>query len=312
MIEVVKYETKHKSLWDEFISKSKNGIFLFYRDYMEYHSDRFTDFSIMFFDDSKLTAVMPANIESDMLLSHGGLTFGGVISDRKTKTPMMLKIFDSLTDHLKKQGIRKIVYKSIPYIYHDVPAEEDLYALFIHNARLFRRDVSSTICMQERIAFSKGRKWTVKKSKGSGLDVKRSHDFGTFMAIEKATLQQKYGINPTHTTDEIQLLASRFPENVKLFAAHKDETMLAGVIVYESKSVAHTQYIATTDEGKKEYAVDLMLDLLINEYYAEKKYFDFGISTEENGFHLNEGLIRFKEEFGARAVVHDFYEVDIV
>jgi len=310
-LKIVRYEEKQKPLWDEFITNSKNGVFIFYRDYMDYHSDRFTDFSIMFFDSNRLIAVMPANIRDDTLFSHGGLTFGGIISNHRMRTSMMLEIFDALKEYLKTQGITKIIYKATPHIYHNVPAEEDLYALFLHNAKLVRRDISSTIFMEERIAFSKGRKWSIKKSKKNGLEVRRSYDFKTFMAVEEDLLRRNYGIKPTHTADEMQLLASRFPENIKLFTAHKDDTMLAGVIIYEGKNVAHTQYIAATDKGKKLYATDFILDFLINEYYAEKKYFDFGISTENNGLYLNEGLILFKEEFGARAVVHDFYEVDI-
>jgi len=86
-IKIIKYENKYKSLWDEFITNSKNGTFLFCRDYMEYHSDRFTDFSIMFFKGNSLIAVMPANIKDDILFSHSGLTFGGIISDQKRKLP---------------------------------------------------------------------------------------------------------------------------------------------------------------------------------------------------------------------------------
>ncbi len=310
-LSIARYEDKHKSLWDKFISESKNGVFLFYRDYMEYHSERFSDFSLLFYDDNRLAAVMPANFKDNMLFSHGGLTFGGVISDYKMKTPLMLEIFKALREYLKAQGIMEIVYKAIPYIYHDVPAEEDLYALFLHNAKLARRDVSSTIFMKEKMAYSKGRKWSVKKSKSTGLDVRRSHDFKSFMAIEEDNLRNKYGVKPTHSTTEMELLASKFPENIKLFAAYKSDIMVAGVIVYENTTVVHTQYIASTDEGKELFAGDLLLDFLINGQYVEKRYFDFGISTEKEGRFLNVGLITQKEEFGASAVVYDTYELEL-
>lgn len=311
-VSISKYRPEYKNLWNNFVSNSKNGVFLFYRDYMEYHSDRFTDHSLMFFDNNNLIAVMPLNISDDVLLSHGGLTFGGIISDSRMKTPLVLEVFDVLKNYAKKQGIRKIIYKAIPHIYHNIPAEEDLYALFRHDAKLVRRDVSSTIFMKERMVFSKGRRWCIKKSKEKGLEVRRNHDFKTFMAIEEDLLRKKYGVKPTHTGDEMQLLASRFPENIKLFTAHKNDAMVAGVIVYESKNVAHTQYIVSTDEGKEMFAVDLVLDFLINEHYKEKEYFDFGISTEKEGRVLNVGLINQKEEFGARATIYDTYELEVI
>jgi hypothetical protein len=91
----------------------------------------------------------------------------------------------------------------------------------------------------------------------------------------------------------------------------KNEDILAGVVIYESKNVAHAQYIASEEKGREIGALDMIFDYLINEYYKNKKYFDFGISTEKDGLYLNEGLIFFKEGFGARGVVHDFYEVNI-
>lgn len=310
-INVSIYKPDHKSLWDNFVSVSKNGFFLFNRDYMEYHSDRFVDHSLMFSKGPNLVAVMPANIEGDLLFTHDGLTFGGVVSGFQMGSRLMLEVFDKLVQYCKQANIRKVVYKPIPYIYHKVPAEEDLYALFRHNAKLTKRDVSSTIFMETRIPFTKSRRWCVNKSKTAGLTVVRSFDFKTFMAIEEDVLRKRYGVQPTHTAVEMQLLAERFPENIKLFAAFKSDVMIGGAVVYESENVAHTQYISSTNEGKKSCAADYVLDFLINEYYAKKRYFDFGKSTEKGGKYLNEGLIAQKEEFGARAVIYDTYELEI-
>lgn len=305
------YCKEHKSQWDQFVGASKNGVFLFYRDYMEYHSDRFNDYSLVFFDSGNIAAVLPANVKDGVLFTHGGLTFGGVVSGQRMRTLLMLQIFDILLLHLREAKINKIVYKTIPCIYHKVPAGEDLYALFRHNAKLTRRDVSSTIFLERKLPFTKERRWSINKSKKAGLRIERSYDFKTFIAIEKDVLRRKYNVKPTHTAEELQLLAERFPENIKLFAAFKDNVMVAGVIVYESENVAHTQYISSTDEGKKMCAIDSVLNFLITEYYMTKQYFDFGISTENEGRYLNGGLITQKEEFGASAVVYDTYELEV-
>jgi hypothetical protein len=199
----------------------------------------------------------------------------------------------------------------VPHIYHALPSEEDLYALYRSGARLFRRDVSSAVFSAERPGFSKGRKWAAAQARKRGLSVGRSHDFETFMRIEEELLTKKYGVRPVHTAAEIGMLAGRFPDNIKLFTASDAGRMLAGVIVYESSHVAHAQYISATDEGKEAGALDLVIGHLLNEVYAGKRYFDFGISTEDEGRTLNVGLIENKQGFGARAVVHDFYEIDL-
>ena len=310
-IEVVKYRSNLKVRWDQFVSNSKNGTFLFNRDYMEYHSNRFKDFSLMFLKKKRLIALLPASIKDNVLTSHGGLTFGGIVSDREMRTSNMLGIFDELMKFSKSQDIKKIIYKVMPKIYHQIPADEDLYALFLNNAKLIGRDLSSTIQMNKNIKYNKGRKWSVNKSKKFGLEIKRSYNFDSFMSIDEKLLKTKYDVKPTHTSEEIEMLANRFPENIKLFGAFKEDMMLAGVIVYESNTVAHTQYIASTGEGKDNYAQDLILDYLIRDYYKDKSYFDFGISTEENGRYLNSGLIQYKEGFGASSVIYDFYKINI-
>jgi hypothetical protein len=58
-------------------------------------------------------------------------------------------------------------------------------------------------------------------------------------------------------------------------------------------------------------APDLLLDYLITEHHPTKRYFDFGISTEQGGLHLNTGLTSNKEGFGARAILYDVYEMTL-
>jgi hypothetical protein len=311
MISAASYRPEDKRRWDELVAASKNGVFLFRRDYMEYHSDQFTDCSLMFSDGPTLVALLPANRTGDVLISHGGLTFGGIIADYRMKGALMLQVFEVLCAHLRTCGITRLIYKAVPHIYHLLPAEEDLYALYRHGAKLIRRDLSSTVAQRERIDFSKGRKWSLKQSRTHGITVTESADFGSFMAIETELLEVKYGVRPVHTAAELHLLASRFPDNIKLFAAYRGEAMLAGVVVYANPQVAHAQYISATAEGKRHGALDLILDYLINERYATTPYFDFGISTEQSGQYLNVNLLENKEGFGARTVVYDFYELTI-
>jgi hypothetical protein len=310
-IRVQVYDPKYRAVWDEFVARSKNGLFLFERNYLEYHADRFRDHSLMFFQDDQLVALMPANLIEDTLVSHGGLTFGGIISDYRAKTSLILEIFSALASELHARGMKKLIYKAIPHIYHTVPAEEDLYALFLHNARLFRRDVSSTVVMTQPLPFAELRRRGIKRGKSQGVEVERSHDFSRYMAIVDDNLQERHGTHPVHTSEEMELLAARFPENIKLFAAHKNGEMLAGLIIYESRNVAHAQYIGSSEDGKKLGALDCVVDVLLNEIYRGKRYFDFGTCTLDNGRTLNRGLIQNKEGYGARATVYDFYELDV-
>jgi hypothetical protein len=309
MIAVIPYTDLRKEEWDAFVGNSKNGTFLFFRDYMEYHAGRFTDASLMFFDDGELAAVMPASIDGTHAVSHGGLTFGGVISGPRMRAKTMLDVFDALAVHAVEAGVTALTYKRVPYIYHDVPADEDLYALFRHGARRTRCDLSVAVAQSGRVPYTKGRKWAVNKSKKSDLTVAESDEIEAFMEMETEHLKSKFGTAPVHTAAEMRLLASRFPKNIRLFTATLERRLLAGLLVYESKNVAHAQYIGTTEEGRDLCALDAIVDHLLGHVFAGKRYFDFGTSNGDAGRYLNEGLIDNKESYGARGLAHEFYEL---
>jgi hypothetical protein len=310
-VSLVKYNPEFKAQWDNFVSSSKNGVFLQYRDYMDYHSDRFRDHSLLFFKNAKLIGLLPANENNEVLNSHEGLTFGGVITDNEMKTNLMMEIFERIVNHCKEEGFSELIYKTIPYIYHQIPAEEDLYALYRHNASLIGRNIISSIHMPLNVNYTKERIRTIRKAKSNNIVVKRSFDFKAFMNILEEVLFERHAARPVHRVNEIMRLAKRFPDNIKLFASFKGDLMLAGTIIFESKNVAHAQYAADSNEGWDLGALDLVFDYLVADYYKNKEFFDFGGSTENLGQILNGGLLRHKEGFGARAIVHDFYKIAI-
>ncbi len=312
-MQIVKYNTSDKKRWDKFVENCKNGHFCFFRDFMEYHAQRFEDFSLLILDDNNsLLSILPANIKSTTLYSHQGLTFGGLLIDDKMTTKTMLDLFTVLKDFLKTNGIKKLVYKCIPYIYHTKPSEEDRYAFFRNDAKIIRRDVTSALDFTEEIKYSKGRKWTVNKASKNHLTFEQSYDLVSYWTLLEEVLKTHHKTKPTHSLNEIQKLSLLFPDNIKLFIATQKNTLLAGALIYEYKNIIYTQYLANSPEGRECGALDFILDTLIKKVYFNKRYFNFGISNENDGQFLNIGLIAQKEGFGARAVVNDVYEMEIL
>ena len=311
MLKLIKYTHPLKEQWDAFVDVSKNGTFMLKRDYMDYHSDRFVDYSLMFFNDEKLVALLPASLHEQKLLSHGGLTYGGIIVDKKMTVQLMLSLFEALMEFMRHNNISKLIYKRVPAIYYAYPSDEDLYALFRNNAELVRRDIASTIYLSDRIRFSERRRRGVKNAVKNGVVVRESNNYDNYISILSDILSKYHNAKPVHTADEIKLLANRFPENIKLFAAYKDDVMIAGIIAYVTSTVVHAQYIANSDEGRQCGALDAVVDFMISSYSDTKQYLDFGISTEKEGRFLNEGLVQQKQEFGGRAIAYDFYELKV-
>lgn len=300
--------------WDEFVARSRNATFLHYRDYMDYHSDRFHDHSLIFLSDKgKIVALLPANAAGETLYSHQGLTYGGLIIAMKTSAREVIEAFRLLTDYAKEQGFRKIIYKPVPSHYHRYPCEEDLYALFYatHSA-LECRNISSVIDFRQPLTWSQNRRLGVNRAKRNGLYVKESDDFSAFWKILEDNLRERYNAAPVHSLAEITMLKTRFPDHIRLFMAYDScHCPQAGTLIYDSNGVAHSQYISSTSVGKQLHAVDILFSEVVHHYASTHRYFDFGTSNEQGGTFLNETLIHQKEGFGARAIIYDAWAITL-
>lgn len=308
---VERYAADRQALWDSFVDNSRNGTFLHKRGYMDYHAHRFTDHSLMFYRGKDLVAIVPAHIKDGCFCSHNGLTYGGMLLSSETATAMVLELFDAMKSHLlENTSATSIIYKPTPHIYHSYPCEEDLYALFRHGAKLTERKVSSAIPLECPLSIGGRRKLTGKVK--SSLHIVEDGDFATFWEILHERLQNRYNVAPVHNIEEITLLKERFPENIKLFCVTDNNgNTLGGVVLFITDNVVHMQYSATTEEGRRLSALDYLYEELITNRFAGKKYFDFGISVEDGGRYLNNGLIAYKERLGGRAIVYDTYIIDL-
>lgn len=311
MINIRRYTSEDNVLWNQLVNGSRNGMFMFNRNYMDYHADRYEDYSLMFFKENELISVLPASLHNRIeVRSHGGLTFGGLISAYAIKQQTMGECFEELIKYLRNNKIERLIYKPIPYIYHSFPCQEDLYMLWRNNAVVYRRDVSTVIDLtNDIIKLPKGRKAQISRAKREGIVVEKSTDFHTFIALENQVLEKHHQTKAVHTAEELQLLHSRFPEQICLYAAMYKNEMVAGVLLYVYDNLVHTQYMGSSDFSRENGGLDLIIATIIDEYKGKKQYLDFGISTVDAGWTLNMGLVSQKESFGGRSVMYDFYEL---
>tara|TARA_R110002126_G_scaffold111166_1_gene248941 strand:+ start:918 stop:1892 length:975 start_codon:yes stop_codon:yes gene_type:complete len=307
---VRQYESKDYQDWNAFIGKAKNATFLFNRDFMEYHKERFDDFSLLIFDDKKLVAVLPANRVGAIVHSHQGLSYGGLIYCEQLSQTAVLAIFKEVMLFLNRLDIQIVNLKIIPSIYHHKPAEELLYALFLVEAKLTRRDVLSVIDLSNAGTYSKIRKRGIKKAVSKDLMIKEEVDFdGFWNEILIPNLKLRHNIVPVHSLEEISRLKLLFPNNIRQFNVYDAGEIVGGTTIFESEKVAHCQYVSKF--GSEETgSLDFLFDYLLQKEFAGKRYFDFGISNVDQGKKLNEGLTYWKESFGASTIVQDFYELE--
>ena len=310
-LSVARYDSSRRGEWNAFLANAKNSTFLFHRDYMDYHQDRFDDFSLMAFQQGKLLALLPGNASSrGRVVSHEGLTYGGLVVRRNATLMETMACLHAMLRYLHSRRMQTLVYKEIPAFYNSLPDDEVAYCLFLLDARLYRRDCAMVVPLSDRLPVQKRRKRQIHRASWSRASILEEKDFGPFWEkVLIPRLAERYGVAPVHSIDEISLLASRFPENIKQYSVYCDKGIAAGATVYETPRVAHAQYIAGTEHGRRTGALDYLFDWLIAERYQDKACFDFGICNENEGRQLNFGLLDWKEGFGARCSAQNFYEV---
>ncbi len=308
MLEVVRYTDDKRAEWDEFLDGSKNGTFLFKRDYMEYHKDRFKDFSLMLYENNKLKSLFPGNIIRTTFYSHQGLTFGGIISTTETDSIKYIQYFNAYNEFLESVYIETVIYKSIPQIYKNNFGDEDAYVMYRVNADLIGCNLSSCINLGSKIKWSRNRKRNYLKSVKAGVEINNSNRWKDFWEIMIQNLKENHDVMPVHTCEEMISLVRSFPNNIELLTATCMGELVGGAVLYKFNNVLKVQYAHASHLGKEIGAIDNIYQYLTLKFDDSFKYIDFGTSNLNKGLYVNEGLLRQKEGFGARGVVFNEYQ----
>ena len=311
MISVRRYNNDDFTVWNNFIANAKNATFQFHRDYMDYHADRFDDYSLIVYFKNEIIALLPANKSGNKeISSHSGLTYGGIILAKEIKLNLYLQILYTLMDFLHNNDIDEIIIKALPDFYSILPSQEYNYGLFLVNAEKFRVDTSLTIIQNSRLKYQTRRIRSIKKAAKGQFEVKQDNDFESFWKkILEPNLMKRFGKKPVHSLDEILLLRSRFPNNIYQVNIYENNQIVGGTTMFITSNVAHAQYISANDYGRSSGGLDLLFDILINQQFSDKKYFNFGICNENQGKRINHGLLDWKEGFVGRTYVHEFYRI---
>lgn len=314
-----RYTPEMKGEWDKFVASSRNATFLFHRDYMDYHSDRFRDHSLMAYKGNSLKALLPANEASGsdgekILLSHGGLTYGGwICGQRHPDAEEMLQLFGLLIDYGKEKGFSAIDYKPIPWIYARRPSQEDLYALFRYGAKLTESNVSAVIDLSDNPGFNTRQKRYVKRARQvANVEILEADDAACFHKLLAECLRERHGAAPVHTADELQLLKSRFPSQIRIFMLRDEEGWQAGVCIFDCGHTVHCQYICSTLRAREEGLLTLLFSYLIEDEFSDRRYFDFGTNNEDHGRLLNASLYRQKHGLGGTGVIYTRYTLPLI
>ncbi|WP_370391777.1 GNAT family N-acetyltransferase [uncultured Winogradskyella sp.] len=277
---------------------------------MEYHKDRFQDYSLMVYQKSKLIALFPANRESDKLYSHQGLTYGGLVYKTFLKSSDAIFIWKAILKFLNENNITCLYIKELPYVYLKNMTNNPMpYILFKLKAQNKRMDMHSVVDIKQ-YKLSNSRKEGLKRGEKAGLEVSESASFDSFWnSILIPNLREKHGVKPVHTLDEINLLKSKFPKQIRQFNVFDGDDIIAGTTIFEMDNIVHCQYISGVGNTNASGSLDFLHVNLITKKFQNKRFFSFGTSNINEGQNVNAGLQFWKEGFGARSITQGFHEV---
>lgn len=308
---VKKYTENDFKTWNDFIAQAKNATFLFHRDFMEYHKDRFEDYSLMIFEEEKLVAVLPANRSGEIVYSHQGLTYGGLVLSPKSKLYHIIFIFKSILHYLSINQVSKLFLKQIPSIYCDYLSDEMDYLIYICKGKIIMKHNVSVISLENNLTISKSRMECIRRGKKLNLIIKEENNLESFWnTLLIPNLRDKYNSKPVHTVKEIEFLQEKFPSNIRHFNVYNADELVCGTTLFITKNVVKPQYIAGNEDNNALGSLDFLYDFLIKEIAKDKKFFDFGPSHDSSGLQIVKGINFWKESFGAHSLIQDFYEVE--
>lgn len=311
---VKQYHKNDYEIWNDFIAKAKNATFLFHRDFMEYHADRFEDFSLLVFEDQKLKAVLPANKTGNEVHSHQGLTYGGLVFLNKLKGEKAALILDAILLYLKEKSIGTFYYKPVPEFYFSEGNRELDFFLFKKGAVLERKEMNLAVNLKLPLHISKSKLKHFRRIENLYLTIVEEQDFKPFWeTVLEPRLLKKFNAKPVHKVEEMTFLKEKFPQNLRQYSVYQHDEIIAGITIFETEHVVKSQYGATSEKGEQVRALDFLFINLIHKYKRKgKHFFDMGIVNDENEKGYSSGLLTQKEELGCTIYNQDFYRIAII
>ena len=320
-VKIRAYQDRDAAAWDDLVDRAPAGNFLHSRRFLAYHGDRFRDASLIVEHGGEIIAVLPAAIDpqdSSHVISHPGATYGGLIAPGFPASSVVAALL-AIARYYRSEGLVRLTYKTVPLHFTAIPSQADRYALWRLGATVTRRDLWSVVWTHEggettprlrrQLRFADRHDLTV-------FETNNAEDYHRYHNLLSANLDERHDVKPVHNVTELIDLRARLGDSVSLWLVTANDMRdmpLAGVWLFRFGQVAwHTQYIASSPEGRDKRAMHLLLQhLLSSARAAGVAALSYGAVTEQDGHVINPGLERFKVEFGGGLVIHDFLTLSL-
>lgn len=311
--------------WDSFIEQAPQGTLFHTRRFLEYHpAERFTDHSLLFYTNSRLDAVLPAaeinSPEGKTLHSHPGSSYGGLCTVSRPSLDQCIEMINILSIHCKDAGFSRFVFRMPERIFFKEPTDQLEFAMLKNGFECAYTELStayllaqpSVLSPEARLAaLPQKTRNVISKGIRSGLSFRglRENEIDQFYLILETSLQN-HQAKPTHQLQEIHRLYRLCSGEILPFGVFLGEQMVAGFLVFKVSWQSLHIFYSAQDYNYSQYnptcygVYHLMCWAEANGYTR----LNYGISTENKGNVINQGLFKFKESFGGVGTLRTFWE----
>lgn len=292
-----RYTSRNQIEWNLFVESSINGTFLLHRNFMDYHNDRFEDHSLLIYKNNTLLCCVPAHVNNHIFYSHQGLSYGGLILNLEGSS-FIYDIVGSLLEYFRESAFAKAELQPPPLSYKTINSEI-VKSLKNYGFKINRVLHNQYVNLKEEVNVSPKKSIGYRNGKFDGLSIHKGSDFKSFWDfVLVPQLESRHASKPVHNAEEIELLHSRFPEQIIQHNAWRDGELLAGITFFIKDKVVKSQYASSSLKGMKTDAVGFIYMEAMKEF-KEKGFsiMDYGPVNERDGA-INEGLLRFKKQLG--------------
>lgn len=318
---VTAYGPEHQSTWDAFVHNAANGTLFHTRAFLSYHpADRFVDASMLIMDGEHIRAVLPAAEISEngkkFLVAHPGASYGGMVFADDVGVKECSEILSCAASVAKEKGMHGIRFLRLPPTsIRRAFSEHQEYWMHQQGWTMTRCEMDGSINLcgvksDELFSHYTGKcRNMIRQAERAKIDVRVSDDFAGFWTILENTLK-RHDAKPTHSLEEILRLVSACPGQVRLFGALEAATLIGGIVVITLHTGAlYTLYMAQDYQHQSKHPVHALLSAVLQTaIHEDRSIVHLGVSTEDGGKVINEGLFFFKESFGCRPVRRESWE----
>ncbi|MBI3260055.1 MAG: GNAT family N-acetyltransferase [Ignavibacteriae bacterium] len=313
MIHITPYTSAHRDEWDIFVRNSNNGTIFHTQQFLSYHPNaRFQFHHLLFYDDKKLIAVLPAALRENgtSLESPIGASYGGIVL-----SPMHYKqhegIVDALVSYAKQAGFAKIFLTPAPFFYQIKQMQNIDYALAFKGFDYDRHYISHIIEHGTSEEYFSSFNATARNSvrqfhKNTDTSIEITTEQTAYEEIYPILVENKtrHNAHPTHTLVEMLRLQELFPESIKLFIARvSGKAIAASWVIGCNSKVTLCFYNMMLYEFEHLHPMYALMNEIVGwSVRRGSSFVDIGVSQDtknENPMTPSYSLIDFKEKFGA-------------